>query len=875
MAEYDETLVAAVEEKKKEMEEYSSSSSSSSEEEEEGEDVENVEKALADNPTDYDTHVQYIKAVRKVGELDKLRAARESMSQLFPLSPSLWLQWVHDEASLLTSSSSTHAITQLYDRALRDYLSVPLWCDYLNFVQDHCDSSPAATSKLRDLFERALPTAGLHVTQGYKIWEAYIKFEQTILQTIDHINTEEKEKQVHRIRSLFHRQLSVPLCELGSVLLAYKSWEAELGNTPKGSANSFDGIPPNVSSSYQKAMEMYNARACYEEHISGKLHLLRSFSILCYSELIVDMMLQIYLKFEQSSGDPARTQILYERAVTEFPVSSDLWLDYTRYVDQTIKVPKIVLDIHARATRNCTWVGELWVRYLLALERAHSSEELMSTVFEQSLQCVSSSEEVRIGVVLSVNLTILFGHYWLLYTPPVDEWMFVSINVLLVAVFHSVINLEFMFQYLFQYLDLFLTRIDGLRRRINLADSTDDFLEYSVIRDTFQRATDYLSPHLKNTDGLLLLHEYWARLELSFGKDLAAVRGVWESLLKTSGSMFEAWKQYIKMEIETGHVTEARGIYKRCYSKKFTGTGSEDICHSWVRFEREFGTLDDYDHAVRKVTPRLEELKLYRSQQESKSGVALVAQKEDLHSKKAPQKRKMGAKSTEELPTSKRQKGTTHNSTKSFERETSQKSTEDSNVELGKPETMNEQKIKYSVPRATYTDQCTAKDEHLRDFFSDVGGVTAIRLLRDKLTGKSRGLAYVDLADDTHLVAALAKNKQILLGKKVSIARSDPKHKKGRESYGRSSSEHDKRGPASNSGGSVEGSGSQKKESVASQTQSSILNRHGDNIQLRGRNTFAVPRTVVRTLGRSNNDPKKESDETPKSNDEFRNLLLK
>lgn len=49
-------------------------------------------------------------------------------------------------------------------------------------------------------------------------------------------------------------------------------------------------------------------------------------------------LLQDYLIFEQSFGDPVRVQVLYERAVTEFPISSDLWLEYTRYLDRTLKV---------------------------------------------------------------------------------------------------------------------------------------------------------------------------------------------------------------------------------------------------------------------------------------------------------------------------------------------------------------------------------------------------------------------------------------------------------------------------------------------------------------------------------------------------------
>jgi len=43
----------------------------------------------------------------------------------------------------------------------------------------------------------------------------------------------------------------------------------------------------------------------------------------------------------------------------------------------------------------------------------------------------------------------------------------------------------------------------------------------------------------------------------------------------------------------------------------------------------------------------------------------------------------------------------------------------------------------------------------------------------------------VDFCDDAHLEAAVAKNKEFLLGKKLSIARSDPALSKKRGSGGR------------------------------------------------------------------------------------------
>eukprot|EP00262_Sarcandra_glabra_P003226 TRINITY_DN13814_c0_g1_i1.p1 TRINITY_DN13814_c0_g1~~TRINITY_DN13814_c0_g1_i1.p1 ORF type:complete len:360 (-),score=87.45 TRINITY_DN13814_c0_g1_i1:232-1311(-) len=358
--------------------------------------------------------------------------------------------------------------------------------------------------------------------------------------------------------------------------------------------------------------------------------------------------------------------------------------------------------------------------------------------------------------------------------------------------------------------------------------------------------------------------------------------------------MLEVWRGYIAMEIENGHLNEARSIYKRCYTKRFSGTGSEDICHSWLRFEREFGALDDFDHALKKVMPRLEELRLFRSQQESKTAAASTDQKENPHVKKSSQKRKTGSKSTDEQPPSKRQKDESQKLTKSFGREIAQKDTAQRSAavngkglaeashlsQIVEPETTNEPSVGDSTSKETkssfYTDKCTAfisnisleaKEEQIRKFFSDSGGVTAIRLLRDKFTHKSRGLAYVDFSDEARLAAALAKNKLKLLGQKLSIARSDPKQSQKRGPSGRSSSnKHDGSAP----------SGDDHVGTAGERNESSVSHRRAGQVQFTGKNTFAMPRAVVKPLGWTKSEPRnEEGEDTPKSNDEFRKMLLK
>lgn len=76
-----------------------------------------------------------------------------------------------------------------------------------------------------------------------------------------------KEKQIQRIRTIFHRQLSVPLVNMSSTLRAYKTWEMEQGIVLDVESGDLDGVSSIVASAYRRALEGYNARIHLEEQI--------------------------------------------------------------------------------------------------------------------------------------------------------------------------------------------------------------------------------------------------------------------------------------------------------------------------------------------------------------------------------------------------------------------------------------------------------------------------------------------------------------------------------------------------------------------------------------------------------------------------------
>ena len=72
--------------------------------------------------------LQYIELLRRSKLTTKLRAARSVMQERFPLTESLWLDWLQDEIAAGTDYSYMQS---LFSKATKDYLSVAIWESYL------------------------------------------------------------------------------------------------------------------------------------------------------------------------------------------------------------------------------------------------------------------------------------------------------------------------------------------------------------------------------------------------------------------------------------------------------------------------------------------------------------------------------------------------------------------------------------------------------------------------------------------------------------------------------------------------------------------------------------------------------------------------
>ncbi|XP_028824624.1 spliceosome associated factor 3, U4/U6 recycling protein isoform X2 [Denticeps clupeoides] len=338
-----------------------------SEDERENEaEIQRLEEQLSINVFDYNCHVDLIKLLRQEGKLQRLRTARQKMSELFPLTEEIWLDWLKDEMNLAEDEPDRVRVYELFEKAVSDYICPEIWLEYAQYSIGGM-GSPGGVGTVRDIFERALTAAGLHMTKGAVLWEAYREFEMAILSTVQpppgsvpaREQQEQLSVQLERVHVLFRRQLAVPLLDMDGTYAEYSEWAGE-------------AVPDAARQQYKKALQQMEKNKPYEE-------------ALLVSEAPKMAEYQAYIDFELKEGDPARIQNIFERALAENCLVPDLWGKYTSYLDRQLKIKGLVLSAHERAVRNCPWTMGLWKSYLLALERHGAEHPSVSDVFQKAL----------------------------------------------------------------------------------------------------------------------------------------------------------------------------------------------------------------------------------------------------------------------------------------------------------------------------------------------------------------------------------------------------------------------------------------------------------------------------------------------------------
>ncbi|KAL0105947.1 hypothetical protein PUN28_015987 [Cardiocondyla obscurior] len=679
-----------------------------------------LEASLSANSYDYSTHKALINKLHAMGELDRLRAARNNMSNIFPLSPELWLVWLNDEIKLATTNEQKAEVIELCERAVKDYMSVELWLVYLQFIIEHMGKDEEKIDKIRQLFERALTTVGMHVTKGAIIWEAYREYENMILISMLSLDGENengrKKAQLERIISLFKRQLSSPLLDMDKTYEEFKSWCAKYSAEIEKSILKWTSDEKSILKYYKQSSTKLTSYLPFEEKLV---------SAQGQSELL-DAYKGYLLYIKQNNSD--LITILYERAITDLSLETSIWLDYITYLENKSRMVHVLDPIYHRASRNIPWCPTIWRKWMRSYEAWNKPISEIQAILENALSAGFSTAE--------------------------------------------------------DYRNLWIAYLECLRRKLDQYPDEERDKHLNVIRKTFNRACEYLAKYFGlDGDPNCVILQYWARFEAVHADDMEQTRRLWADILSQEHSATASyWLEYIVLEKCYGDSKHLRKLYQKALSS--TQDWPETIANSWLDFERDKGTLEQMEFCEIKTKEKLDKTMEERQKAQelsSQDESSILSKKANKRKADDGRWKNLGSSPSKIVKSDVGIKPKLRESVLNINSKTTNpekpeiapppgyKTTEDKDVDDKNSQYEVDDMIAVFVSNLDYI---TTEDE-IRDALKPAGPVTSIRMVKD-YKGRSKGFAYVQLSSIEAVKVALELDRTPIKGRPMFISKCDP-----------------------------------------------------------------------------------------------------
>ncbi|KAH7136141.1 hypothetical protein B0J11DRAFT_547853 [Dendryphion nanum] len=356
-----------------------------------------LEKALIENPFDYYSHVHFITLLHQGLQnvlyaadgssadpysyelLPVLRDAYKAMDSKYTLGEQLWDFRINDEKILARSAEDHMALLELCQRATQEEpYSVKLWVlygDYISqLIASAWDASPQRTWSdddqamgkeifTADLLMSTWQSGAEHVkhniSESNLVWDRYLQLLQ------DDLERQFTPDKARKVANAFAERLGLPHETWDHTLSLFSSYNSKYNN-----------------SGYEAAMERAvrqnsHVKKTYESRSGYEFSLARAVQNKDYDAEYHAMTR--YLKWEKKTMGPYSFPIvnaLYERATLRFPVDPALWEDYVEFLIWKEDRSVSLLDVLQRATRHCPWSGSLWCHRILTLEAEGRNDEI-------------------------------------------------------------------------------------------------------------------------------------------------------------------------------------------------------------------------------------------------------------------------------------------------------------------------------------------------------------------------------------------------------------------------------------------------------------------------------------------------------------------
>lgn len=346
---------------------------------------------IQEDKYNYDVYLQLLEVAHQMTDLDKIRQSAEIFAAVYPLSPEIWLRWLKIETAMASSPEQMIEVDKLFRRALGDYFSVEV-------AEEYTKLAAKASKELSEaIWDVLIPTYGLHVTKGRAIFEAYRE---------DYLGKSEDPEadRINRLARIYEQELKIPLKNMEDSYIEYKLL------CEKYKEILTDLNLEKFERRYRQAKELLQKMLPFEESLV-------KLEPNCHQER-ADMYREYIRECRSQLGDD-EMQVLYERLVADCCLDPTVWCDYLKYLDKyppdeeedspSPVFSQTPVDLVNRALRNCPWSAELYVEKLRIFEREKRGKDDILKIMEEVATVEFQAPEPAVKVWLEY-LTYLRRH---------------------------------------------------------------------------------------------------------------------------------------------------------------------------------------------------------------------------------------------------------------------------------------------------------------------------------------------------------------------------------------------------------------------------------------------------------------------------------
>ncbi|KAM5538638.1 hypothetical protein V8D89_007667 [Ganoderma adspersum] len=508
-----------------------------------------VLERLTDNPYDISLHAEHIRIARATGMDDQVDSALEMMTVFWASGDGVWLPLIQHKiaASNLESPEDLQSILDLFARAERDYLSIPILQKHLEFLverHEHFAEAGERPDALGEMFSiewlhesmSKVVAQGIgHLTKSQLLFDTQRDLE---LELLSNATGEERESLASLVDNLLQERLKQPHSNHEETFQAYSSF-----TTNYKPADEYESLLVKASKSKAQAVKAFQRREEFENSLVQANYSLEGYAY--------------YIASEKRPRQPDLfiLQGLYERAITEADkrrfageanAEEALRSFWSGYVDllrtQAVEEEELLL-VFRRALRSVPVSGELLARYIRFLERVLEPEEAakeINTIYEkvQTIGPLQADVEQLVSTVLA-----LAG--------------FEKRQIEAGKAEHD------------SLLQILLDGIAGVRKASSAGD-----------------------PRLR-------LEKYFSAVCLEVEELGGNALVMWEDTTKFYKTSYLAWTTYTEVLVKGHMYDDARKTFRDIASKNLDWP--EAIWEAWITFEQLHGTVEQIEEALDRV----------------------------------------------------------------------------------------------------------------------------------------------------------------------------------------------------------------------------------------------------------------------------------